>query len=57
MKIAKNVTFVYCPDFGLLHVDFLHGSFCETCANRLLTIKAVCPIRRGNIKCVLKVFL
>ena len=43
-------------NFGLLHENFLHGGFCETCANRLLTIKADCPICRGNIKCVLKVF-
>ena len=44
-------------NIGLLHEDFLHGGFCETCANRLLTIKAVCPICRGNIKCDLNVFL
>ena len=31
-------------NLGLLHENLLHGGFCETCANRLLTVKADCPI-------------
>ena len=43
-------------NFGLLHESFLHGGFCETCENRLLTVKADCPICRSKILSILKVF-
>ena len=42
-------------NYALLHDDFVHGGFCQTCANRLLSMKADCPICRGKINCVLKV--
>ena len=31
-------------NFGLIHENLLHGGFCEKRANRLLTVKADCPI-------------
>ena len=43
-------------NLGLLHENFLHGGFCKTCANRLITVKADCPICRSKILCILKVF-
>ena len=43
-------------NFALLHDDFVHGGFYQTCPNRLLSMKADYPICRGKINCVLKVF-
>ena len=35
-------------NFALLHENFLHGGFCKTCGNRLLAVKADCPISRSK---------
>ena len=43
-------------NFALLHNQYVHGGFCESCAFRLLKMKAACPICRNIIKGVVKYF-
>ena len=43
-------------NFALLHDNYVHGGFCEACANQLLNLKVTCPICRENIKGVLQIF-
>ena len=51
--VAVNITFVYysrMTNFALFHVNWMHGGFCEACANQLLNLKVRCSICRENIK-------
>ena len=36
-------------NFALLHNDYVHGGFCQSCAEHLMDIKANCPICREEI--------
>ena len=43
-------------NFDFLHDEYVHSGFCESCAFRLLQMKAACPICRNIIKGVVKIF-
>ena len=43
-------------NFALLHNDYVHGGFCQSCAEHLTDIKVNCPICREEIKGILKIF-
>ena len=43
-------------NFALLHDQYVHGGFCESCSTRLLELNANCQICRNKINGVLKIF-
>ena len=43
-------------NFALLHEDFAHGGFCESCAKTLQQLKHECPICSGIIVGIMRVF-
>ena len=59
-KLEENVCHVCLltrnKNFALLHNDYVHGGFCQSCAEHLMDIKANCPICREEIKGILKIF-
>ena len=44
-------------NFSLLHEGFAHAGFCEKCANEINRLNQDCPICRGKINGVIKIFL
>ena len=43
-------------NFALLHEDCAHGGFCQSCAERIIDMKVICPICRAKVKGILKLF-
>ena len=42
--------------FALLHEGLAHGGFCERCANTLIELKQKCPVCRGKIVAITRLF-
>ena len=43
-------------NFSLLHEGYAHAGFCETCANEINRLNRDCPICRGKINGIVKIF-
>ena len=43
-------------NFALLHESYAHAGFCESCANKIHQLKHDCPICRGKIVGIMRVF-
>ena len=43
-------------NFAFLHYNFAHAGFCEQCANELHQANRECPICRGKIDGIMKIF-
>ena len=43
-------------NFAFLHDNFAHAGFCERCANELHLSNRKCPICRGKINGIMKIF-
>ena len=42
-------------NFALLHEDFVHGGFCQACAELIVDMKVICPVCRAKVNGILKV--